>query len=399
MGAELLDNLHDRCRVIASQSSRSFVFALFSVCLGWAVAPALAREPVGQDNASSRETQADAKRKLPLQQMRGEAQEMVNQVIENPSFFRRMPTQLIDCDPELFKFIVRHPEVLVNIWDVMGITKVQVNRTGPYTFTADDSVGTICKCDLIYGNYQVHIYYGSGAYKGSMAPRQITGRCVCVLHSFASTSTAGDPMITGSMDVFLKLDNIGADLLTRTLAPFVGKTADYNFIESAKFISQISQVCEGNPEGAQVLAAKLQKIQPEVRDEFSRIVGRVGESAQKRFESQQLATLGPTRTELSIRETVPVPEYATRTLSPTSSRLLNDNYEPPTSSASLKPVTELSLSNQLPRVQLTETMPVQSNLAGADAGAYRNGTPAPPAILGSQVRPIAPAKPNIYMRR
>ena len=237
---------------------------------------ARAIEPFATDTASSRETQADATRRIPVQQLNRESQALVSDVIDKPSFFRRMPSRNIDCDPQMFQHLVRYPEVLVNIWDVMGITRVQVNRTGPYTFTADDGVGTTCKCDLVFGNENVHIYYGTGAYKGSMAPRQITGRCVCVLYSSTALSDSNHPIINGSMDVFLKLDNLGADLLTRTLSPLVGKTADYNFVESAKFLAQISQVCEHNPTGAQILASKLTKVQPQIRDEFSRIAHRIG---------------------------------------------------------------------------------------------------------------------------
>ncbi len=67
-----------------------------------------------------------------------------------------------------------------------------------------------------------------------MAARDVNGRCVCVLHSNNGTSRSGEPTVTVTMDVFMKLDNFGADLLTRTLGPLVGKTADYNFVESAK---------------------------------------------------------------------------------------------------------------------------------------------------------------------
>ena len=74
------------------------------------------------------------------------------------------------------------------------------------------------------------------------------------------------------MDVFLKVDNFGADLLTRTIGPFVGKTADYNFVETAKFISQISHVCRTNPDAAQALAERLDRIDDSTRREFSTLV-------------------------------------------------------------------------------------------------------------------------------
>ncbi len=405
MRAELQDNLLNRCCVIAAYSPRMVVCTFVMLLLSLTIPPTEAREPALQDNASSRETQSDAKRRLPLQHMRRDVQESVGNVIDNPSFFRRMPTQLIQCDPQLFKFIVRYPEVLVNIWDVMGITKVQVDRTGPYTFTADDSVGTTCKCDLVYGNDQVHVYYGSGFYKGNMAPRQVTGRCVCVLHSVASTSASGDPMITGSMDVFLKLDNLGADLLTRTLGPFVGKTADYNFIESAKFISQISQVCEVNPEGAQVLASKLQKIEPEVRDEFSRIAAEIGNSAQRRFEAQQLATLGPARTQLSPHITVPAPEYEGRENLRTPPKAHQESFGQVVSDSVRDQTEQLPTIVKAPNSQVIVNGSVIGNSAHSQTISSIAGnpktivSPKTPEWPVAQKRPIAPAKPSIYMRR
>jgi hypothetical protein len=324
------------------------------------------------DPASSRETQQDAVRRLPLQQLNRESRDLVNAVIENPSFFRRMPSTAIDCDPEMYQHLVRHPEVLVNIWDVMGITKVEAKRTGPYTFNADDGVGTICKCDLVFGNENVHVYYGSGYYKGSMAPRQINGRCVCVLYNVNTFANSGDPIIRGSMDVFLKLDNLGADLLTRTLGPLVGKTADNNFTESAKFLAQVSQVCEYNPAAAQALANRLNKVQPEVRDEFARIAARIGH---RELEMQELLAgkLPPTDLEL-----------------PGNRRSISDAT-----------VLELTSPAKVPAMRFSDS---PSTAMTKNQQSARNSTLQPPASPDAPKRnhlhsPLTPKKPNVYMRR
>ena len=387
MRARLPERTHCQCCLTTACSSllQVIVRPLVLVVAAWVcvvLTPTscdFAAEPFSTDPASSRETQADATRRIPLQQLNRETQALVNDVVEKPSFFRRMPTQTIDCDPQMFQHLVRYPEVLVNIWDVMGITKVQVTRTGPYTFTADDGVGTTCKCDLIFGNDKIHIYYGTGAYKGSMAPRQITGRCVCVLYSSTAKSPSNRPMINGSMDVFLKLDNIGADLLTRTLSPLVGKTADYNFVESAKFLAQISQVCERNPAGAQILASKLTKVQPQIRDEFARIAHRIGSEAVNSNDLPQLASIGPDGTKLTSKPTrdgTPTPQPIRESFSdsgPDLSSPLNTQRVPP-----------MNLSDSAP---LNNTAPYASGFAAE--------SPAPSGRPTS----IAPAKPNIYMRR
>lgn len=228
------------------------------------------------EGSSSRAAKSEAIRTLPLNRMNTKVRKQVHSVVDHPSFYRRMPAQSIECDPQMFDFLVKRPEVMVNIWQIMGITKVTAKRVNPYSFFANDGAGTVCRCDLIYSDRNLHVYYGDGSYDGSMAPRKVTGSCVCILRSNAARNNDGADTVSGTMDVFLKLDNFGADLLARSVAPFVGKTADFNFVETAKFISQISQVCQRSPAGAVALASKLDSLQPTVRSEFARLAANVG---------------------------------------------------------------------------------------------------------------------------
>ncbi|MCA9194972.1 MAG: hypothetical protein KDB03_24540 [Planctomycetales bacterium] len=253
-------------RLLLSLACNTLIVITFALSL------AKAAPPMSLEGISDRETLVYATRQIPISRLHPQVASKVMDVCEKPSFFRRMPVQEIQCDPDMLNFLVRRPEVLVNIWDVMGVTKVQAKRTNPYSFLADDGVGTICKCDLIYGSENVHIYHGSGEYSGNLTLRKITGSCICVLVTRPIDSDGvSSSRIQGTMDVFLKLDNFGADLITRTLGPLVGKTADYNFIETANFISQLAGVCERNPAAAQGLASRLNKIEPDIRHEFARL--------------------------------------------------------------------------------------------------------------------------------
>jgi len=73
------------------------------------------------------------------------------------------------------------------------------------------------------------------------------------------------------MDVFLKVDNIGADLVVRTLSPLVNKSADSNFVESVAFVEQISQAAAVNSSGLQNLISKLNVSQP-IKEQFQQAV-------------------------------------------------------------------------------------------------------------------------------
>jgi len=223
----------------------------------------------------SREEKKDALRKIPFSQLRPQDQNRVSHVVKDPSIFRRLPVQVIDCDPEIYAFLVSYPEVVVNIWELMGITNVQVKRLGPSSFHADDGAGTVSNVDIVYADGETNIFFAEGYYEGPLAPKKILANCVLVLQSGYTKAAEGESFVSNRLDVFVKFESLGADFLARTLHPLIGKTADYNFAETSSFIGKISRNAEDNVHGMQHLVARLQKVDPTVRKQFGDVVTRV----------------------------------------------------------------------------------------------------------------------------
>lgn len=245
-----------------------------------------------EEGSSSRETRATAIRSLPIQQLTADAGQKIRKVVEDASYFRRMPAQTVESDPDMYRFLVRHPEVVVNIWDLMGITKVTLSRVGEYQMVGNDGAGTACKLDLVYGSDTLHIYYCEGNYAGSLWPRELRGQCVVALYNRPVKLPDGRPGMVAWMDAFMRLDNAGADLVVKTLGPLVAKTADQNFIECASFLSQISQTARLNPQGLQQVASRLSKIPPDVRSEFIKTSALVSMRNAQSINAQQAVTQG-----------------------------------------------------------------------------------------------------------
>ena len=42
--------------------------------------------------------------------------------------FRRLPIRTIECDSEMYLFLLRHPDVVVNIWQVLGVSQLEVRQ-------------------------------------------------------------------------------------------------------------------------------------------------------------------------------------------------------------------------------------------------------------------------------
>jgi hypothetical protein len=233
---------------------------------------------------SSRELRAAAIASLPLSRLTPAAQQRISAIVERPTLFRHLPTQTIECDPELFIFIARNPEVLVGIWEVMGITQVRTERIDDFRMKAHDGSGTNCTVDLVYGDRATHVYVTEGYYDGKLVAAPITGKGVFILRTRYETRSDGLVIIDGTLDCFVQLDNLGADLIARTLGPLIGKSADNNFAETAKFIDQIGRTARTNPEGFQDLACTLPQVSEANRLKFVQVIADADRRNQARLE-------------------------------------------------------------------------------------------------------------------
>ncbi|WP_146395020.1 hypothetical protein [Planctomycetes bacterium CA13] len=220
------------------------------------------------------------------------AQQRITGITNSPTIYRQLPTQAIACDRDFFLFITRNPEILVGMWDVMGVTQVTTTRTGPYQLDASDGSGTTCRVDLVYGDPHLHIFVADGSYDGRMVARPIKGSGVFVFRSTYAKSASGETTVTGTLDCFVQFDNLGADLVARTLSGFIGRSADANFIETARFVSQISEASRVNPHAMINFAERLPQVSPAKRRQFVEVIT----SISRRETARETARISAART-------------------------------------------------------------------------------------------------------
>lgn len=221
-----------------------------------------------QEADTSPQAQKDALSSIPFNKLSDEARRKVMSVVEQPTLFRRMPAHIAECDPDLHVCLVRNPELVVGMWQVMGASNMTAERTGPYNWLGNDGAGTRCKVELIYGTSNLHVIYSDGYYEGALFKRRINGRCILVLRTDYRRGEDGRSLVHNHLDVFLAIDNLGADLVAKTLHPLFGSTADANFSETTKFISRVNEAAERNGSGVQRLADRLPSVGDAVKAEF-----------------------------------------------------------------------------------------------------------------------------------
>ncbi len=241
----------------------------------------LLRRPDPRAATTSDTARRDAIASIPFEQLSPDGRAKVTAVVQDAAAFRRLPTQVIDCDPHLFLFLVRHPDVAVNIWQVLEISQLQLSQTGSNRFELVEPTGTRLQAEFLYQSPEVHIIYGEGMYVGPIMGRPVHGRCILVLRSGYVHETNGRHYVTARLDTFLQVHERAPDLLTKLLHPVAGKTADHNFTQIVAFAGSLSRTAEVNHRGVQRLAGQLSGVQPDVRTRLAELAAHIAENAER----------------------------------------------------------------------------------------------------------------------
>ncbi len=255
------------------RSAYRFLVMLLSMMSGtvlservaWADAPAAA--------TSSRAAREEALRAIPWSKLSQRERQAVQNVTKKASIYRRLPTRVIDCDPELFTFMVSHPEVVIDVWRMMGATKLSLQRISDDSYYATDGAGTSGRCHFFYSNWgeganNLAVVYTDGSYEGPPFVKPLKARSVVLLRSGAVRETNGRHYVTVRVDSFLLMERVEVQLLAQTIRPWISKTADLNFAQTLSFMSNFSRTAEKNPRGMERLASRLTGIEGPTRQEL-----------------------------------------------------------------------------------------------------------------------------------
>jgi hypothetical protein len=228
---------------------------------------------------TSRQARDDAARAIPLAQLSADDRAKVNAVLEDVTLFRRLPTQTIECDMHLYRFLIEHPEVVISMWRVMGITDIHLSRLDDSSFEADDRAGTRGKLRYLLRSPELHLIYGEGKYEGALLPKAVRGQGVFMLRSTPYTDRDGRLMMQCRLDSFVRMELVTVEVLARTFQPLVGHVADHNYRETALFLNRIHRAAQVNPEGLTQLVAQLEGVDRDTVKGFSKITDTIATQA------------------------------------------------------------------------------------------------------------------------
>jgi hypothetical protein len=213
---------------------------------------------------------------VPLDRIPEQQRKVVEQCLRSATLFRHLPAETVTCDPALLEFVLAKPEVLVDLWRTLGISRLALDPAGPGQWRMSDGYGTTGIVRLLHQERTPRggmlVFHGRGGYTGPLAPRQLTGSCLVVVrHAALEPDVQGRPRQAVQIDAFLDVDGLGLEIVTRTLQPLIIRSAAANLHEICLFMSQFSAAGQRNPAGVARLAERMSRTAPADRRTLARL--------------------------------------------------------------------------------------------------------------------------------
>ncbi len=212
--------------------------------------------------SSSRQARRQAIEALPLEKLSAPHRQTVEASVRGTTLYRRLPVETFACDPDLLAFSLQKPEAIVDIWKVLGISRLSLDPAGPGQWRLADGYGTVGVVRLLHherqGSGGLLLFHGRGVYAGPLSPKNLSGSCVILLrHREVEPMVDGRSRQAVQVDAFLDMEGLGLEIVTRTLQPLIVRSAAANLHEICLFMASLSEAAAANPRGVAVLAARL----------------------------------------------------------------------------------------------------------------------------------------------
>ena len=231
--------------------------------------------------STGRTAKESAIRSIPFEKLDDTQRAKISALLSESHVFRRLPVHVGPCDPDLYLFLVRHPDVVVGIWEELGISQLKMKQIGPDKYQTHESSGTVGTSEFLYQDPNLHLIWIEGMFNGPLLTKPVRGTSLLILRTGYIREPGGRHYITSRLDTFTHIDNVGIEFITKTLQPSMGKVVDNNFTQTSAFVAGLSRTAEVNPRGVRRLAGKLHRVHPEIRQELGRLAYKVADKSNR----------------------------------------------------------------------------------------------------------------------
>ena len=181
--------------------------------------------PPANSTAEALRTMQESRQNLPWNALPPAAQTKIRSVVSGNPLFHRMPQQTFYADPEMYNFLLRHPDVVIGFWEHLGATQLSLREIREDQYILTETGGTTASVEILYRSYDLCIIYARGEYRGPLMARSYQGDAILVLRTQFARDEANEPVVISDLDTFVQINSLGVDLLAKLFFTSLTKIA------------------------------------------------------------------------------------------------------------------------------------------------------------------------------
>ena len=220
------------------------------------------------DGESSAAAEEDARSNMPLKGMSQENRQRAQQIIKERSQFRRLPSLQYTIDEPMFRYLLRHPDVAVSTWRVMGISRFEMWQTGEMEYEAQAIDGSEGIADILYQDDNQMVFVCQGSYHNPLLPRPMEASALIWFRAVYAPNAEGTHVVTQKADVFVRFPSSSVSAIAKVLTPVLHSLMDRNLFEISLYGSMMSRAVRDEPEWVVQVAQQMEGVLPQRKGEL-----------------------------------------------------------------------------------------------------------------------------------
>jgi hypothetical protein len=194
---------------------------------------------------------------VPLQAIPERYRDAVRLTIEKPTLFSQGPVEAFACQPQMYYWLLEHPDRGVVAWRRLGAQCVMISERGNGRFGWTDEHGSDLQWDTVYNSNKERIWYAEGKVRpGTLMPLVPVKALVVLRYEEPATEPVnGAKVMQHQADMFLYTDSMGAALATKLFGAAAPRLAEQCVTQMQMFFSGMAWYVHRHPERAQALLA------------------------------------------------------------------------------------------------------------------------------------------------
>ena len=233
--------------------------------------------------SSQKKTREEAIKSLPLANLPAAAVQMTNNVVNNASLYRRMPTIRCQVDHRIYRFFADHPDVAVSLWRAMGVSKLEMFQTGEFEYEADAKDGSVGVITILSRSQTECLIHCSGMFQSPVLTKPIQARAIMHVRTTFEVNPDGQQFVTHNADLFVTFPSQTIVTVAKAMAPISNKITDKNFEEISLFVRMMHLAITQQPGWVEQMGSKLDGVVAGRADELLKLTAQCYIDEKKRL--------------------------------------------------------------------------------------------------------------------